>query len=191
MTDAKWKHLEDCLGSRGTELLAGLSEAERHQAWLATKALLRRPAGRARASPLLTAESAFEAAIQRLRAARAGDAASELAFGRLVREGYEADREECLGGLAAGLDRRAWQEVSGLAFLAYRQGRVSPRDAITQALRVAFDRDRHPEPTVRAESVRTLTAVGKQLEVSPGLGQDAAGFVLDHLGDLDGLLRAC
>ena len=100
--------------------MRGLSQAEQRQAWLGAKALMRRPAGRPPSSPLAV-ESAFEASIQRLRAARAGDELAKMAFSRLVREGHLIDREEGLASFTADLDPSTRLEVAALACFAHRQ----------------------------------------------------------------------
>ena len=74
-------------------LVAGLTPEERRQVWTASVALRRRPFG-GPAREQLSVECAFEAAAQRLRAAKAGDEASAQAFDRLVREGDLAGRED-------------------------------------------------------------------------------------------------
>jgi hypothetical protein len=187
--DAKWRHIEDRLNGWAGTLVAGLSQAELRLAWLASRALLRRPTGRPLTAPPLTVESAFEASVQRLRAARGGDELSELAFGRLVREGYLLDRAESLAGFCADLDSATRLEVATLACFAHQQRGQAPRNAVTQALHLAFDRAHHPEAEVREQSARTLVAVLEQVEASPVMRHAVAVFVSDHMRTLDGLLR--
>jgi hypothetical protein len=191
MNDAKWKQLADRLGGWAAALVAGLNEADRRLAFLAAQGLRRRPTGRTPDASRLSTECALEAVLQRLLAARGGDREAAQAYERLVREGYVAHREESMDGFAAGLDGPARLEVAALACQAHRQGRLPPREAVTQALRVAFDRAHHPEVALRTEAARTLAGVGQQVELSPALRQAVFGFVAAHLGDLDGLLRAC
>lgn len=186
--DAKWLHIQNRLQGWAGSLLAGLSREEQHQAWLAGKALLRRPGGRPLTAPPLTVESAFEAAVQRLRAARAGDELSARAFERLLREGYLADREESLAGFTADLDDPTRREVSALACFAHRQRGAPPREAVVQALRLAYDRAHHPDPALRAESARTLEAVLRQVEASPLLLHSVEDFVAEHMRTLQGFL---
>ncbi len=187
--EAKWRHIEDRLSRWAGALVAGLTQDERRLAWLASKALLRRPTDRPLTAPPLTVESAFEAAVQRLHAARGGDDLSELAFRRLVREGYLIDRAESLAGFCADLDASTRLEVASLACFAHQQRGQAPRNAVTQALHLAFDRAHHPEAEVREQSARTLVAVLEQVEASPVLRHAVAGFVSDHMRTLDGLLR--
>jgi hypothetical protein len=186
--DAKWRHIENRLDGWAGHLLDGLSREERHQAWLAGKAILRRPGGRPLTAPPLTVESAFEAAVQRLRAARAGDELSERAFDRLLREGYLADREESLAGFTADLDGPTRREISALACFAHRQRGAAPREAVVQALRLAYDRAHHPDPAQRDESARTLEAVLGQVEASPLLRHAVEDFVAEHMRTLHGVL---
>ena len=133
-------------------------------------------------------ESAFEAAVQRLRAARAGDELAAQAFERMVLEGYLADREESLAGFTADLDASTRQEVSALACFAHRQRGLPPPEAVMQALRLAYDRTHHPDPLLRGESARTLEAVLAQVEATPVLRLAVASFVAEHLRTLGGLV---
>jgi hypothetical protein len=186
--DAKWRHVESRLAGWAASLIEGLSVEEQRRAWLAAKALLRRPRGRPAAAPPLTVESAFEAAVQRLRAARAGDELAAQAFERMVLEGYLADREESLAGFTADLDASTRQEVSALACFAHRQRGLPPPEAVVQALRLAYDRTHHPDPLLRGESARTLEAVLAQVEATPVLRLAVASFVAEHLRTLGGLV---
>jgi hypothetical protein len=185
--EMKWKQIEDRLQGWAAELVRDLSQAEQRQAWLGAKALLRRPSGKPPSSPLAV-ESAFEASIQRLRAARGGDELAQMAFTRLVREGYLIDRDESLAGFTADLDASTRLEVAALACFAHRQRKVEPREAVLQALRLAFDCRHHPEQARREESAGTLRAVLAQVEESRVLRHAVAGFVADHMRTLDGLL---
>ena len=177
--ETKWKTVEDLLKGLARPLVAGLSQAELRQAWLAAQALLRRPASRS--TPSLSPESAFEAALQRLRAGRSGEAPAVQAWERLLREGYRLDREESLAGFAADLDEDTRREVAALACFAHLQRQVEPREAVVQALRLGNDRAHHPDPVVRDESDRTLRSVVTQVEASPALRHALAGFVAEHL----------
>jgi hypothetical protein len=186
--DAKWRHVESRLAGWAASLIEGLSVEEQRRAWLAGKALLRRPRGRPTTAPPLTVESAFEAAVQRLRAARAGDELAAQAFERMVLEAYLADREESLAGFTADLDASTRQEVSALACFAHRQRGLPPPEAVVQALRLAYDRTHHPDPLLRGESARTLEAVLAQVEATPVLRLAVASFVAEHLRTLGGLV---
>jgi hypothetical protein len=180
-TDEKWMQIEARLSGWAAALLDGLTQAERRQAWLASRALVRRPASRSLTAAPLSVESAFEAAVQRLLAARAGDAASGQAFERLVRDGYLADREESLPDFGAGLDPSTRLEVASLACFAHRQRGEETREAVMKALRLAYDRTHHPDEAQREQSAQTLTAVLGQVEASPLLRHAVGGFVADHL----------
>jgi hypothetical protein len=183
---AKWKHIELRLAGWAGTLVEGLTQAEQRQAWLACKALLRRPSNRPLNSPPLTMECAFEAAVERLRAARAGDESSAQALERLVRDGYVLDREESLAGFAADLDEALRLEVAALACFAYRQRGEPPREAISRALRLAYDRDHASDEAARQLSARTLSAVLDQVRASPVLRSAVEGFAADHMRSLDG-----
>jgi hypothetical protein len=185
--DLKWKQVEAGLQGWAAELVRGLSQAEQRQAWLGAKALLRRPTGRPPSSPLAV-ESAFEASIQRLRAGQAGDELAQVAFGRLVREGYLIDRDESLASFTADLDPSTRLEVAALACFAHRQRHAEPREAVLQALRLAYDCRHHPEAARRDESAGALRTVLAQVEESPVLRHAVAGFVNSHMRTLDGLL---
>ena len=187
-SERKWRQIEDRLNGWAGALIAGLSQAEQRRAWLGAKALLRRPAGRPPSSPLAV-ESAFEASIQRLRAAKAGDELAEMAFARLVREGYLIDREESLAGFSADLDAATRLEVAALACFAHRQRRLEPREAVIQAFRLAYDRLHHPDDALREDSARALREVVAQVDGSPVLRHAVLGFVADHMRTLDGLLE--
>jgi hypothetical protein len=179
--DAKWRHIELRLSGWAGELVEGLTQAEQRQAWLACKALLRRPAGRPPTAPPLSVECAFEAAVERLRAARAGDEVSSQAFERLVRDGYLLDREESLAGFAADLDEAVRLEVAALACFAFRQRGEPPREAISRALRLAYDRDHAADEAARQLSARTLAAVLDQVRASPALKSAVEGFAASHM----------
>ena len=185
--ERKWRQVEDRLNGWAWAPVAGLSQAERRQAWLGAKALLRRPAGRPPSSPLAV-ESAFEASIQRLRAAKGGDELAMLAFARLVREGYLIDREESLAGFSADLDAPTRLEVAALACFAHRQRSLEPREAVLHALRLAYDGLHHPEDARREESIWTLQEVVDQVNGSPVMRHAVLGFVAEHMRTLDGLL---
>jgi len=185
--DAKWRHVGNRLRGWAASLVEGLTEGEQHRAWLAGKALLRRPDGRPPDASPLSVEAAFEAAVQRLRAGKAGDEVSALAFERLVRQGYLADREESLPGFTADLDLPARQEVSALACILHRRRGTTPRSAVTEALRIAYDRAHHPDPALREESAGTLRAAVERVEASAVLRLAVASFVADHMRTLDGL----
>jgi hypothetical protein len=187
-SERAWRQIEDRLKGWAVGLVAGLTLAEQRQAWLAAKALVRRPTSRRHSSPLAM-ESAFEAAVQRLRAAKAGDELSMQAFERLVREGYLIDREESLAGFTADLDSVTRLEVAALGSFAHRERNLEPREAVVQALRLAYDRAHHPVEVQRLESARALHEVLVQVEQSPVLRHSVAGFVADHMRTLDGLLR--
>lgn len=182
MSDETWKEIEELLGGWAAPLVAGLDDTDRHQLWLATKALLRRQAGGPGLAARLSVESAFEAALQRLRGARAGDERSQQAFGRLVTEGYLLDREDRLADFVARLDRRSSLAVSALACLAHRQRALAPAEAVRQARRIAFDRDHHPELLARDQAGATLRTVLSQLERSASLQRSVRDFVTAHLG---------
>jgi len=184
--ERKWRQIEDRLNGWAGALVAGLSQSEQRQAWLGAKALLRRPAGRPPSSPLAM-ESAFEASVQRLRAAKGGDELSTMAFARLVREGYLIDREESLAGFGADLDAPARLEVAALACFAHRQRNLEPREAVIQALRLAFDARHHPEAAQREESTLALRKVVAEVNGSPVMRHAVLGFVADHMRTLDGL----
>jgi hypothetical protein len=186
--DAKWRHVESRLAGWAAGLIEGLSVEEQRRAWLAGTALLRRPRREPISAPPLTVESAFEAAVQRLRAARAGDELAAQALERMVLEGYLADREESLAGFTADLDASTRQEVAALACFAHRQRGLPPPEAIMQALRLAYDRTHHPDPVLRGESARTLEAVLAQVEATPVLRLAVASFVAEHLRTLGGLV---
>jgi len=186
-SERKWKQVEDRLHGWAAILVEGLSQAEQRRAWLGAKALLRRPAGRPPSSPLAV-ESAFEASVQRLRAAKGGDELSMMAFARLVREGYLIDREESLAGFGADLDAPTRLEVAALACFAHRQRSLEPREAVLQALRLAFDALHHPEDAQREESTRALREVVAQVNGSPVMRHAVLGFVADHMRTVDGLL---
>jgi hypothetical protein len=186
--DAKWRHVESRLAGWAASLIEGLSVEDQRRAWLAGTALLRRPRDRPTTAPPLTMESAFEAAVQRLRAARAGDELAAQAFERLVLEGYHADREESLAGFTADLDASTRQEVAALACFAHRQRGLPPPEAVTHALRLAYDRFHHPDLVLRGESARTLEAVLAQVETTPVLRLAVASFVASHLRTLGGLV---
>jgi hypothetical protein len=185
--ELKWKQVEDRLQGWASELVKGLSQAEQREAWLGAKALLRRPTGRPPSTPLAV-ESAFEASIQRLRAAKAGDDLSLMAFLRLVREGYLIDRDESLASFTADLDPSTRLEVAALACFAHRQRHAEPREAVLQALRLAYDCRHHPEQVRRDESAGALRTVLSQVEESPLLRHAVTGFVNSHMRTLDGLL---
>lgn len=186
--EAKWRHIEVRLAGWAAGLVDGLSQAEQRQSWLACKALLRRPSSRPLSAPPLSVECAFEAAVQRLRSARAGDEVAAQAFERLVRDGYLVDREESLASFAADLDEATRLEVAALACFAYRQRGQPPREAIAKALCLAYDRLHDPDEVTRERSARTLDAVLEQVEASPVLRAAVAGFAADHMVSLDGLL---
>jgi hypothetical protein len=186
--DAKWRHVDSRLAGWAASLIEGLGVEDRRRAWLAAKALLRRPRRERITALPLTVESAFEAAVQRLRAARAGDELAAQAFERMVLEGYLADREESLAGFTADLDASTRQEVSALACFAHRQRGLPPPEAVVQALRLAYDRTHHPDPLLRGESARTLEAVLAQVEATPVLRLAVASFVAEHLRTLGGLV---
>lgn len=185
--ETKWKQTEVRLSGWAATLVAGLTQAEQRQAWLASKAILRQTSSRPLTAPPLSVECAFEAAIQRLCAAKAGDEVSAQALERLVRDGYLVDREESLAAFTADLDEATRHEVAALACFAFRQRGQPPREAVLKALRIAFDRVHDPDEAARLRSARTLAAVLEQVKASPELHQAVAGFAADHLRSLDRL----
>jgi hypothetical protein len=186
--ERKWKTVEDRLKGWATPLIAGLTRADLREAWMAAQALQRRPASRT--TPSLSPESAFEAALQRLQAARSGGGPAVQAWERLLREGYRLDREESLAGFTADLDGAAWDELAALACFAHRERGLEPREAVIQALRLGYDRALHPDPAVRDESDRTLRSVVAQVGASPAMRQAVAGFAAVHMRPLEGLAGA-
>jgi hypothetical protein len=178
----------DPLGRRAQELVAGLTPSEQEQAWLASMALLRR----ARADPSITTplpvESAFEAAVHRLRAAKGGDEVALLGFGRLVREGYLAAREESLASFTADLDQSTRLAVTTLACFAHRTSGQAPEEAVLQALRVAYDRVYDPDQALVERSAQVLAAALQEVEASSALRNQVTRFVTGHMRSLDGLL---
>jgi hypothetical protein len=183
-----WRHVEARLSGWAATLVVDLSTAERGQAWLASRALLRRPASQLPSVPPLSVESAFEAAVQRLRAARAGDLRSAEAFERMVRDGYACDRDERLASFSADLDPEGRREVAALACFAHRQRGEPAREAVVRALRLAYDRDHDPDPSLRERSAGTLSGVLEQVAATPALSRAAASFVTAHQQALAGLL---
>jgi len=176
------------LGRRAQELVDGLTPSEQEQAWLASMALLRR----ARADPSVTAplpvEAAFDSAIQRLRAAKGGDEVALLGFGRLVREGYLAAREESLASFTADLDQPTRLAVTTLACFAHRTSGQPPEEAVLQALRVAYDRVYDPDEALVERSAQMLAAALQEVAASTALRNQVTRFVTGHMGSLDGLL---
>jgi hypothetical protein len=78
--------------------------------------------------------------------------------------------------------------VAALACFAHLQRGLEPREAVIQALRLAYDSAHHPDAALREESVRTLREVVAQVNDSAELHHAVLGFVADHMRTLEGLL---
>jgi lactam utilization protein B len=133
-------------------------------------------------------ESAFEAAVQRLRAAKGGDEVALLGFGRLVRDWYLAAREESLASFTSDLDQPTRLAVTTLACFAHRTQGQAPEEAVLQALRVAYDRTYDPDEALVERSAQVLAAALQEVEASTALRRQVTRFVTGHMGSLDGLL---
>ncbi len=169
-------------------LVADLTPAEQEQAWLASMALLRRTTIDPFFGCPLPVEASFEAALQRLRDAKAGDLVAAEAFDRLVREGYLAAREESLASFTSGLDQATRLAVTALACFSHSTRGQPPQEAVLQALRVAYDRAHEPDPALARRSDQMLATALQEVEGSAALRQAVTSFVTGNMRTLEGLL---
>lgn len=186
--DVELQALLDRLSDWAEALVAGLTPAEQEQAWLASMALLRRTTIDPFFGCPLPVEASFEAALQRLRDAKAGDAVAAEAFDRLVREGYLAAREESLATFTSGLDQSTRLAVTALACFSHSAGGQPPQEAVLQALRVAYDRAHEPDQALAQRSDQLLATALQEVEGSMALRHAVTSFVTGNMRTLEGLL---
>jgi tRNA U55 pseudouridine synthase TruB len=189
VNDPKLKDMLARLSGWAEKLVAGLTPAEQEQAWLASMALLRRTRVDpfSEASPL-PVESSFEAAIERLRASKAGDEDASRTFERLVREGYLAAREESLASFTSDMDQPTRLAVTALACFSHHAHGQPPQEAVMEALRVAYDRDHEPDEALLRRSTHMLATALEEVEGSTVLRHALIKFVSGNMGSLGGLL---
>jgi hypothetical protein len=186
--DVELQALLDRLRDWAEALVADLTPAEQEQAWLASMALLRRTAIDPFFGSSLPVEASFEAALRRLRDAKSGDPVAADAFGRLVREGYLAAREESLATFTTGLDQSTRLAVTALACFSHNSHGQPPQEAVMQALHLAYDRVNEPDKDLAQRSEQMLAAALQEVEGSSVLRHAVTSFVTRNMRTLDGLL---